>query len=465
MHLKLLASWRRIRSSYWFLPTVMVAGAVVLAYVALGLDGASQVADAAAYRLAFGGGPEVARSLLSTIAASMMTVAGVTFSIVIVALTLASSQFGPRLLGEFMRDTGNQVTLGTFVSVFLYCLIVLLNLPDSGSEGPLPRLAVLTAVVLAILAVAVLIYFFHHISTEIKADQLVLEAGRRLEQAVDRDLPAPPLETPPGHPSDERALPEEPWPPRGFSEANARIPAPASGYLGSVDRKALHRLAADRGLRLQMLKAPGSFFLEGEALFLATPADGVDDSCRSEVLAACVLASRREEAETLELAIMRLTEIAVRALSPGINDPNTALAAIDRLSTGLRPALERLPVPKAYRPSDGDPEGEPDREPDGEPRLFLPAPEAEALLETAFGPIRTYGSGDVRILAALTEAASTLGQTAPSSARPALLRQAERAWEAARAGLVLDHEIRAMEQRFEEARALLSGSDDEGDPA
>lgn len=414
----ILKLWRRLSGSFWFLPSLMVSSTVGLACTNLYLDHLMSDLGAQPTTWWTVASVETARSLLSTIAGSMITVAGVTFSIVIVALTLAASQFGPRLLVGFMQDTGNQFVLGTFVSVFAYCLIVLVQLPESGSQR-VPQIATLTSLALAALAVGVLIYFFHHISTSIQAGELVREAGRALDHALERALPKETSE--PDEPREQEAT----WPPEEFSGTTADVPSQKGGYLNRLDDDRLLEIAVDHDLRLLVVPQPGDFLITGQPLATVAPADSLDDDIAQAIREAIPLETKRENCEDLPLALDRLTEIAVRGLSPGINDPYTAINALDQATACLARILDRLPA-RQVREDD-----------DGTARVYLRTPDGSDVLERALGPIRTYGSRDARVLAALVETLSTLGCAGRERWHAALRQQLESVVEVAGSGLEL----------------------------
>lgn len=164
MRVQAFKTWYRIHSSFWFLPTLMAGGAMVLAFAMVAMDAPVTEWLALNWGISFTGGAEGASSLLGAIAGSMITIAGVVFSMTLVALSLASSQLGPRLLRSFMRDTRTQVVLGTFVATFLYCLLVLRTVRHAEEFVFVPHLSVALGVMLAVVSVGVLIYFIHHVS-------------------------------------------------------------------------------------------------------------------------------------------------------------------------------------------------------------------------------------------------------------------------------------------------------------
>ncbi len=169
------ASWGRLNSSFWFVPTMMCAVAVGLSFLLIEVDTRIGVGTVSDFGLLYTFGPEGARAILSVIASSMITVASLIFSITMLSLQLASSQFGPRVLENFMRDRSNQIVLGTFVSTFLYCLVVLRAVRGTEDSIFVPHLTVAFTVVLAAVGVAVLIYFIHHIATSIRIETLLAQ--------------------------------------------------------------------------------------------------------------------------------------------------------------------------------------------------------------------------------------------------------------------------------------------------
>ena len=189
MKLLLRKHWDSLRSSFWFVPATMAACAVALALASVSLDEAVTYEWIKAQGWAYTGGAEGASLVLSTIAGSMITITGVVFSMTLVALSLASSQLGPRLLRNFMRDRMNQVVLGTFVATFVYCLVVLRTIRRADEVLFVPHISVTFGVLLALVGLGVLIYFIHHVSVSIQADEVVARVGKELMAEIDRLFP------------------------------------------------------------------------------------------------------------------------------------------------------------------------------------------------------------------------------------------------------------------------------------
>lgn len=164
MNLQLFKIWKRVRSSFWFVPGVMVGLSMLLVVVSVAVDEPVTAWLAANTILTFDGGADAASAVLGVIAGSMITIAGVVFSMTLLALSLASSQLGPRLLRTFMRDTSTQVVLGTFIATFVYCLLVLRTIRRVDEDAFVPNLSVSLGVFLAVASVGVLIYFIHPVN-------------------------------------------------------------------------------------------------------------------------------------------------------------------------------------------------------------------------------------------------------------------------------------------------------------
>ncbi len=318
----------RLANNYWFLPAAMVTAAIGLAFLLPWVDHAIGSSGTLVPDWIYQGGPEGARVLLSTISGSMITVAALTFSITIVGLSMASQQFGPRLLRNFIRDRGYQLVLGTFLAAFIYCLLVLRTVRSTGSPQFVPYISLAVGILLAVAGVGLLVYFIHHAVFSIRAESIVAVSGRELRVAIDHLFPQTESDRSeqrrPG-----RSLPE------GFPSGAQEIAAEGSGYIQAIDQDRLLKLAHENGLVLRLEHRVGHFLIQGSKLLDAWPDGTPTEELVRELNECFVLGTQRSLTPDVESAIDQLVEIAVRSLSPGINDPNTAIACIDQLADGL----------------------------------------------------------------------------------------------------------------------------------
>jgi len=342
MWTKLGNFWDTLRTSYWFVPTGMAVGTVVLWVVMIRIDRNVPPGYTGTAWWVYGGGMEGAREVLSTVAGSMITVAGVVFSITMVALTMAAQQFGPRLLRSFMRDRGNQVVLGTFVSTFLYCLLVLRTVREGRDGEFVPQIAVTVAVGLAILSIAVLIYFIHHASMSLQSTSVVLAVSRDADQVIERVYPkelSPQEREQDQQPTDGEA--------ESTQAESSSVRANVSGYLQVVDESSLIGLAQERDLVVTLSHRPGDFVVRDAEVAKVWPADRLDQEVEDAVRDALVIGKHRTSARDIAFVISQFSEVAVRSLSSSINDPYTATECVDRLGAALSKLAGRS-MPQRY---------------------------------------------------------------------------------------------------------------------
>lgn len=337
-------------SSYWFVPTLMAFAAILLAGGMVALDSYIGSAWMDGYVWLYASRPDGARQVLSSIGGSMITVAGTVFSVTIAAVVYASGQYGPRLLTNFMRDRGNQVTLGTFIATFLYCLLVLRTIhspEESDGAGFVPNLALLVGVVLALCSIGVLIYFIHHVPSKIHINSVIEDVGDRLLRGVDDRFPRFVGEAPDDH---QAASSDIPATFRDNADAAAgrerqSVKAKDTGYIQFLDDEAVMRLAKRHDLVLRLQYQPGDFVHVGRTLMEVSPPAPCDDDCTDALRGVYTIGSRRSALQDLRFLIDELVEIAARALSPGVNDPFTAVTCLDWLGAALSDLAERsLPL-------------------------------------------------------------------------------------------------------------------------
>ena len=437
MRIWVIRHWDDLRTNYWFLPALMSLVAVAAAFAATALDRSVQTDSPDGWDWTYSGGPEGARAVLSTVAGSMITVAGTVFSITIVALTLASGQFGPRLLRNFIRDRSNQFVLGVFTATFIYCLLVLRTVRGTDHHLFVPSISVTIGIVLALADLGVLIYFIHHVAISIQATQVINVVNRELGETIDRLWPEELGENPPH----ERPVPVET--PRDPSEP-AAIAAQSSGYIDGIDDEALLQLAQERDLVITLNRRPGHFVVKGSPLATIRPSDCANEELSDLINRVFTLAAHRTPFQDVEFAVDQLVEIALRALSPGINDPFTAMTCIDRLGEALC-RLAKRPIPSPYRY-------------DEEKRLRVVTHSADfdSVVDAAFNQIRQYGRSSAAVLIRLLETIAVVANHSDRDAvKTALARHAQLVQRAAVGGIPEEEDRKDVEERFRAVQAAL----------
>ncbi|HEY4188024.1 MAG TPA: DUF2254 domain-containing protein [Polyangia bacterium] len=436
MRLQLLKYAGRLRASFWFLPSLMATGAIAAAFGMVALDQGVTDKWVRALGWAYSGGAQGASAVLQTIAGSMITIAGVVFSLTLVALSLASSQFGSRLLRSFMRDTMTQVVLGTFVATFLYCLLVLRTIRRAEESLFVPHLSVTLGVVFAIASLWVLIYFIHHVAVSIQADEIVARVGENLAAGIDRLFPE---QTTRGSAlsTDDAAGAGMP---SSFETEAETVESKGDGYLQIIDMDALVLLARQESAVFRIERRPGQYVIRDHPLVSVWPAGHVTEALDARINAAFVLGNQRTSAQDIEFDVQELVEIAVRALSPGINDPFTAIVCVDRLGSALS-RLVRRDTPSPYR-LDGE----------GQLRVIAPPADFAGIVDSAFNQIRQYARTSVGVTLRLLEAIAAVADAAGSDERRvALQRHADMVVRGAREALPESQDRLAVEERYGEA--------------
>lgn len=347
----------------------------------------------------YSGGSDGAKTLLATVAGSVITVAGVVFSITIAALTQASAQFGPRLLRNFMRDTANQVVLGTFVATFLYCLLVLRTIHDKFGDGEafVPQASVTFAVLLAVASIAVLIFFIHHVSTSLQAPHVVGVIRRELTEALSRFPPAKPDESPTTE-SCDMAIGDE-----DVGAAKQLIESRSDGYVQAVDYETLVAIAAAEDIVFRIRFRAGSYIMKGQKLMVVSSGKKLSAESLAKISQTFITADHASAQQDLEYSIRQIVEIGVRALSPGINDPFTAVNCIDALGSIIsRSCGVILPPARVF---DGD----------GNLRIIRKTSTFQGMMDVAFNQLRQNAGSSVAVTIRLLEVIGDCAEYATST--------------------------------------------------
>ncbi len=440
MRARLIKLMFDLRASYWFVPSIMALMAILLGAVMISLDASATAPLLDRLGWYQKAKPDGAREMLSTIAGSMITVAGVVFSITIVAIAYASSQYGPRILTNFMSDRGNQLTLGTFIATFVYCLVVLRTVRGGEAEF-VPQFAVLIGLLLALASIAVLIFFIHHIPRSIHINTVAAEIGKQLLHFIDERFPALGEDPPKGDRAPGREQIGEQALARG--RGVARIPSTDTGYIEAVDDATLMHKASGRDLILQLHHQPGDFVFGGQLLVSAWPQESVDEETRDALRSSYSIGNKRTPAQDFFFLVDELVEIAARALSTGVNDPYTAVTCLDWL-TAAAAKLGGRPIPSPRQV---------DRE--GVVRLIAEPDSFAGFIERGFGRMRPYVARDMTAAAHAFDSLAAIGVQCDRAEVQLALRK-----EAARLLAMAEQELRGpslekVREHHEKAAARL----------
>ncbi|WP_307723989.1 DUF2254 domain-containing protein [Pseudonocardia hydrocarbonoxydans] len=385
-----------LRTQLWPVPTIGVALAVALGVFLPRLDERiDDVLPASVTRYLFGGGAGAARSVLEAIAGSQITVTSLTFSLTIVTLQLASSQFSPRLLRTFTSDRFVHGTLALFLATFAYSLTVLrtVRTADDGQDAFVPQISVTLAFLLALATVVTLVLFLAHLASKIRVETMLREVHTSASDTADRMLSVD------GEPPAGNSAPPDP-------PADAiLVPAARSGFLGGVDEEALLHAAVDADAVVLVDRHPGSSLIAGTPVAACWPraAAGFDPGTRSQlterVATAISTGYERTAAQDVAYGLRQLTDVAVKALSPGINDPTTAVHALGHSAALLCELAGRDLGPRLLHDDE-------DRI-----RVVLRRPDLTELLDLAVSQPRRYGAADPAVLTRLMMLLRELGWT------------------------------------------------------
>lgn len=333
--------------------------------------------------------PQVAQVILGGIAASIMTVVSIVFAILLMTLTLASMQFSPRIIVGFVQDGVTQWTLGVFLGTFLYCMAAL---PTARSlPRPFAPVATVTgAMLLALACVGWLLFFIHHIAYAISVSHIADRIAAETERIIDETMPFR-----------YRALPPAPPPPGNGALFDTPLVSENSGYIRYIDIHRLVALSKASRVRVHVVRRVGQFIPAGTPLLTIYKGDRLTPETAKDFRAAFDLGPSRTLQQDVEFGILQIVDIALKAISPAVNDPSTGITCVDHLSRILIRFASREPVPRVYY------------DPPGTPRVEIVWPDFEHLLDTAFEQIRMYAKGDVAVSLRLLRALGDIAATTP----------------------------------------------------
>lgn len=428
--------WHALSTSFWFVPGLFLLAGLGLALLIPELDDWYQerggyVPDSLRTTAT------TARATLTALCGAMFTVTGVVFSTTTVALSITSNQLGPRLLRNFLQQLVTQVTLGVCLASSVYCLTLLRRVDKLDESLFIPHGALLLASVLGLVTLMTVVYFTHRVVHSMQAQNVVSDVADDLDVAVQRLFPeriGRRQEEAEDEASEEAY--ERAW--RSFDEVEcAPVESDQDGYLQAIDDAGLMQVASELDLCLRVHARPGDYLREREPLLDATPADRLDEEAACRMQRMFLVGNLRTTQQDVECAVNELVEVGIRALSPGINDPFTAIACVDRLSSALRKLAGRRP-PSGVR-----------ADPSGETRLVVRPRRFAAVVDAAFNQLRQHAKGDVAVTVRLLDAIASVSSVVESGDDlGALKEQADMIAETARGMGFSDRDLRDIEASY-----------------
>jgi uncharacterized membrane protein len=404
------AHWRQevLRTNLWFVPGVEVAAAIGLFAGTLALDRAAYHGDFGLPSWVISGSADAARQILTAIAAAVITVVGVVFSIILVTLTLASTQFGPRMLRNFIRDRGTQLTLGTFVATFIYAVLVLVSIGPGPRGDFVPHIGVTVTLALTVADMAVLIFFIHHTASAIQLPNVIASIAVDLSEAIEEQGAGHNATTGGGA---ERGLSSAELLTRMDTEGGA-VQAADSGYVQFIRLGSMVGFAAQANAVISLHHRPGHFIVQGHTIGTVWPPEATAQV--NEALArAHITGPYRTLTQDVSFGIDQLVEIAIRALSPAVNDTFTAITCVDWLGDSLCTIARRWHPARVHRDDQGF------------IRVIAAQPSYERLVQRSFEKIRQASMGMPAIMIRQLDAiAQIMTETSGPGQRRVLLDQA-----------------------------------------
>lgn len=391
---KLLFFWEELKSTFWFIPILIIVLAAGISVGAIYLDSRADFPKEGIFSYILTGNADSARSLLAAISAAMIGVAGTVFSITLVTLSLAATQFGSRLLRNFMYERVNQVVLGSYIATFVYSLIVLNSITESNGNGFIPAFSILLAIIAAVANIVLLIVFIHGIATSIQSEKIISDISGALLKNVTVLYPEKM-----GRDPERATVPDLASVKKKYSLREV-VKATESGYLQYMDSDLIFDTAVKKDLLVILHFKPGDYIvkdMEVVEIYFKNETQREELAVfRNSFFAGKV----RTPQQDVEFSIRQMVEVAVRALSTGINDPYTANSCIDNLTTTMC-YLVGVKFPARYRYDD-----------ESNLRVVSETVSFEGVMNAAFNQIRQYSEGSPSVIIRLMEAMITINKFA-----------------------------------------------------
>lgn len=423
-----------VRGQLWLIPSLILLSAAGLAWGLLKYGSAISPDDATGLWWLYSGEASTARDLLSSLLGGLITMTSLVVSITFVILTLAANQLGPRLISIFMRDLQIQSVLGLFIGTILYLVLIMRVLDDTLGPDGVPHLAITTGTVLSILCLLALVFYLHKIANLIIADNVVTSVGRELRETFMAILPETAADDPANDGPLETGPSRRAWP----------LALGRAGYIQVISYDDLAKLACEADLVIEVTVRAGHHVLTTGDHVIVRATVQPSDELQSSIRDAFTVGTSRTPAQDPEHGIKQLVEIALRALSPGINDPFTAYAVIDQLGASLEGAFQRAEQPRLFRDERGT------------VRVKANRSNLEGMLEAAFDPIRRAGKTHPGILIHLADAYGKLARASTSADhQTALLGQLEGLADSAKMSPMTQGDSATVLARIDMARQVI----------
>lgn len=414
--------WDDLRSSLWFRPLVITLTAALLALITVILDYQIEVPEF------FVTSAENARAELSAIASAMLTVTTLTFSIMVVALVLASQQFSPRILRKFMSDPVKQNLIGFFIGTFVYTLLVLNRIDDTRDPPFVPVISVAVSLLLSFSSVGAFIYFIHHFAKSIQISSIVADITQDTEDLIEKTFF---LRT---------GIPEVP----ALSAENMNdVPAPRSGYIQGIDIDELVEIAREHNILIRVDRMVGEFVARDTHLLRVQP--HISTEMTAALYRAFDFGNERTLYQDALFGIRQLEDIAVKAISPAINDPTTAINCLDHICS-LLVLLTRYPDPSPYYFDFR-----------GELRVIFPQAVFSDFVNQSFNQIRQYAGSEVAVTLRMIEVLMEVARKVQEPERQQILwRHAGMITRGANRGIAEPYDRQKVNQRLKQLAAILN---------
>lgn len=440
MQVWLINLWDSYRTSLWFIPSLLIALAAILGFSLPEVD--SSISSDMPDWLKTSG--STARSMLGALTSAMFATAGIVFSATAVTLSITASQLGPRLLRSFMGQPIAQLTVGCCLATCVFSLLLMRKVDDYNGEVFVPHLSVIVATAMALGTLCVVVYFIHYVAQSIQPSNVVATVAGELEQTIERLFPERI-----GESEDEETHPLSDQEIESFLNGEP-VRVAGAGYVVAVDGAGLLKAARESNTSIYLSVRPGDFVARHAEIAFIKYDDGKikkPNGLNAIVAKAVLLENRRTPRQDVECAVNDLVEIAVRALSPGINDPFTALVCIDRLGAAVG-YLARRGIPSPLRFDD-----------EGRLRVVARPYTFHSVINAAFDQIRQYGASSAAVSARLMEALILVAQsTDRRDDQDDVLRQANMIVDAARKLLIAPGDVADVEARHQQILKTIGRS-------